>query len=71
MCFSDLSQMNKQMTVYDIALHVISRWHLLPATRHLLLLSEEIQSRNAGLFRRMFEVPHLPHRATNLQLPDV
>lgn len=28
MCFSDLSQTNKRMTVYDIAVHVISRWHV-------------------------------------------
>lgn len=39
--------MNKQMTVYDTAVHVISRWHLLPTIMHVLLLPEEAQPRNA------------------------
>lgn len=52
--------------MYDTAAHVISRCHLLPATMHVLLLPEAAQPRNAELFRT-----HLPHRAINLQLPDV
>lgn len=59
------------MTVYDIAVHVISGWYLLHVPMHVLPLPEEAQPRNAGLFRRVFEVPHLPHKATNIQLPGV
>lgn len=44
---------------------------MLLSTMHALLLPEEAQPRKAGLFRRVFEVPHLPHRGTNLQLPGI